>query len=101
MADHELSDGTLRYLALTAALLSPRPPEVLVLNEPETSLHPSLIEPLARLITAAADNSQLIVTTHSMALADHIHNTSGYPPVVLQRIDGATAVATQSLGRDD
>ncbi len=36
----ELSDGTLRYLLLAAALLTPRPPELLVLNEPETSLHP-------------------------------------------------------------
>ncbi len=101
MAGHELSDGTLRYLALTAALLSPRPPEVLVLNEPETSLHPSLIEPLARLITAAAASSQLIVTTHSMVLAGHIHRATGYPPIVLQRFDGATAVKHQSLNQDD
>jgi predicted ATPase len=46
----ELSDGTLRYLMLCAALLSPRPPELMVLNEPEGSLHPALIEPLARLL---------------------------------------------------
>ena len=39
----ELSDGTLRYLLWVAALLTPRPPELLVLNEPETSLHPELI----------------------------------------------------------
>ena len=38
----ELSDGTLRYLLLVAALLTPRPPPLLVLNEPETSLHPDL-----------------------------------------------------------
>lgn len=101
MAGHELSDGTLRYLALTAALLSPRPPEVLVLNEPETCLHRSLIEPLARLITAAGANSQLIVTTHSMALADHIYRANRYPPIVLQRVDGATAVSIQSIGQDD
>ncbi len=36
----ELSDGTLRYLLLVAALLTPRPPSLMVLNEPETSLHP-------------------------------------------------------------
>ncbi|MTA15322.1 MAG: AAA family ATPase [Actinobacteria bacterium] len=101
MAGHELSDGTLRYLALTAALLSPRPPEVLVLNEPETSLHPSLIEPLARLITAAADHSQLIVTTHSMPLAEHIQRASGYPPTMLQRLDGATAVTSRGLDHGD
>lgn len=41
----ELSDGTLRYLLLTAALFSPRPPPLLVLNEPENSLHPDLIPP--------------------------------------------------------
>ena len=46
----ELSDGTLRYLLWIAALLSPRPPELLVLNEPETSLHPDLLPALARLI---------------------------------------------------
>ena len=36
----ELSDGTLRYLCLLAALLSPRPPTFLVLNEPETTCTP-------------------------------------------------------------
>ena len=40
LAAEELSDGTLRYLLLVAALLSPRPPQLLVLNEPETSLTP-------------------------------------------------------------
>ncbi|MFL6636962.1 MAG: AAA family ATPase, partial [Paraburkholderia graminis] len=44
----ELSDGTLRYLLLVAALLTPRPPALLVLNEPETSLHPDLLPALAR-----------------------------------------------------
>src|SRR5262249_61822725 len=46
----EFSDGTLRYLLLIAALLSPRPPTLMVLNEPETSLHPDLLPPLGRLI---------------------------------------------------
>ena len=41
----ELSDGTLRYLLLIAALLSPRPPPLMILNEPETSLHPDLLPP--------------------------------------------------------
>lgn len=61
----ELSDGTLRYLLWVAALLSPAPPPLLVINEPEASLHPSLLDPLARLITAAATRSQVIVVTHS------------------------------------
>ncbi len=70
----ELSDGTLRYLLLVAALLSPRPPELLVLNEPETSLHPDLLEPLARLIEAASASAQVIVVSHAKALVDALQS---------------------------
>ena len=66
----ELSDGTLRYLLWTAALLTPRPPELMVLNEPETSLHPELLPALARLILAAAKNTQIIVVSHATTLID-------------------------------
>ncbi|MEM6482005.1 MAG: AAA family ATPase [Pseudomonadota bacterium] len=66
----ELSDGTLRYLLLVAALLTPRPPSLMVLNEPETSLHPDLIQPLARLIRKASERSQVIVVSHNQVLAD-------------------------------
>ncbi|MFI5709097.1 AAA family ATPase [Kribbella sp. NPDC051620] len=61
----ELSDGTLRYLLWVAALLTPRPPALLVLNEPETSLHPDLLPALANLVVTAARNTQVIVVTHS------------------------------------
>ncbi len=64
----ELSDGTLRYLLWVAALLTPRPPELLVLNEPETSLHPDLLPPLAALITTASVHTQLVVVSHSQML---------------------------------
>ncbi|EFV11802.1 AAA family ATPase [Segniliparus rugosus] len=64
----ELSDGTLRFILWAAALLSPRPPSLMVLNEPETSLHPDLIKPLATLIRAAASRAQVVVITHSGAL---------------------------------
>ncbi len=66
----ELSDGTLRYLLLAAALLTPRPPTLMVLNEPETSLHTDLLAPLARLIVRASQSSQIIVVTHAPALVD-------------------------------
>lgn len=65
----ELSEGTLRFLLLAAALLSPRPPELLVLNEPEASLHPQLVGALAGMITRATRDSQVIVVSHSDALA--------------------------------
>jgi predicted ATPase len=61
----KLSDGTLRYLLWAAALLAPRPAGLLVLNEPETSLHSQLLAPLAQLITAAAARSQIIAVSHS------------------------------------
>jgi predicted ATPase len=64
----ELSDGTLRYLLWTAALLSPRPPELLVLNEPETSLHPELQPALGHLIATAATRTQVLVVSHSEPL---------------------------------
>lgn len=68
----ELSDGTLRFLLWAAALLSPEPPPLMVLNEPETSLHPDLIAPLATLIRAAAAKTQVVVITHANALVDHL-----------------------------
>jgi predicted ATPase len=64
----EFSDGTLRYLLWIAALLSPRPPELLVLNEPETSLHADLLPALGRLIARAAERSQLFVVSHASKL---------------------------------
>jgi predicted ATPase len=72
----ELSDGTLRYLLWAAALLAPRPAGLLVLNEPETSLHWELLVPLAQLITAAAARSQVIVVSHSQILINALHRTT-------------------------
>ncbi|MEM7427030.1 MAG: AAA family ATPase, partial [Pseudomonadota bacterium] len=66
----ELSDGTLRYCLLATALLSPRAPGLLVLNEPETSLHPDLLKPLARLIMRASETTQIIVVSHADALVE-------------------------------
>jgi predicted ATPase len=68
----ELSDGTLRYLLWIAALLSPRPASLLVLNEPETSLHPDLLPPLGRLISQAAARTQVIAVSHARPLIDAI-----------------------------
>jgi len=66
----ELSDGTLRYLLWMAALLTTRPPALLVLNEPETSLHPDLLPALGRLILTAAATTQIIAVSHAQALIE-------------------------------
>jgi predicted ATPase len=68
----ELSDGTLRFLLWADALLSPQAPSLMVLNEPETSLHPDLVRPLASLIRTAAAQTQVVVVTHSRALLEFL-----------------------------
>lgn len=90
LSARELSDGQLRFLCLGAALLSPRPPSLVALNEPETSLHPDLFEPLARLIARVSRNSQLWVTTHSRALAGRIAECAGARPIELTLVEGET-----------
>jgi predicted ATPase len=89
----ELSDGTLQYLCLAAALLSPRPPTLLALNEPEASIHPGLLPALANLIAGAVENSQLWITTHSQQLASLISDRSGEGLIELRKIDGQTRLA--------
>jgi predicted ATPase len=89
----ELSDGTLRFLLLLAALLSPRPPKFMILNEPETSLHPDLLMPLARLIARAAARCQLIVVTHSDVLAGAINEQAACKRIALEKKFGETVVA--------
>lgn len=98
----ELSDGTLRYLLWVAALLSPRPPQLLVLNEPETSLHPELLAPLADLITEASARAQTVVVTHSRPLATALEQAHARTPDDLQTIElvkesGETTIAGQGL----
>jgi len=94
----ELSDGTLQYLCLLAAIYSPRPPSVLAINEPETSIHSDLFEPLARMLSAASKNSQIWLTTHSKDLAMYMEDFSGYPPQELEKVDGETKLVGVGLG---
>jgi predicted ATPase len=81
----ELSDGTLRYLLWIAALLTPRPPSLMVLNEPETSLHPDLLPALARLIGRAAERSQLLVVTHASRLIGALQDQAECHSIVLEK----------------
>jgi predicted ATPase len=89
----ELSDGTLRYLLWIAALLTPRPPAVMVLNEPETSLHPDLLGALARLIGRASERTQIIVVTHATRLISALAEQSGCHSITLKKILGETTIA--------
>jgi predicted ATPase len=63
-----LSDGTIRFMAMLALLLSPTPPPLICMEEPELGLHPDALAVLANLLVEASSRTQLIVTTHSDAL---------------------------------
>ena len=88
----ELSDGQLRFLALGAALLSYRRPRFIALNEPETSLHPDMLPALARMIAAAAAESQVWIVTHSEVLAAAVREACGTKPRRVIRKDGGTTI---------
>jgi predicted ATPase len=95
----ELSDGTLRYLLWIAALLTPRPPALMVLNEPETSLHPDLLPALARLIVRAAEKTQVIAVTHAKILISALAEQGGCRSVILEKSFGETQVkGSRELG---
>ena len=89
----ELSDGTLQFLALCGALLSYHPPRLVVLNEPEASLHPDLMPALASLIGRAAETTQIIVVTHSNELATQLGEHLACPIRVVEKQDGETVIA--------
>ena len=98
----ELSDGTLRFLLWAAALLTPRPPELFVLNEPETSLHPDLLAPLAGMIARAASRTQVVVVTHSAPLRALLADTvdeDDRRDVRLVKVSGETLI--EGLGSLD
>jgi predicted ATPase len=96
----ELSDGTLRYLLWIAALLTPRPPQLLVLNEPETSLHPELLPALGRLVARAAQHSQLLVVSHAPRLIAALEESRGCNSITLEKALGETDIAgTDRLDR--
>jgi len=94
----ELSDGTLQYLCLLCAFYSLHAPTMLVLNEPETSIHPDLLEPLARLVVNASKESQIWITTHSTDLSDYILDLSGHSPLVIEKVAGETRLVGVKLG---
>lgn len=93
----ELSDGTLRFLLLTAALLTPRPPELMVLNEPETSLHPDLLPALARLIQEAAKHTQLVVVSHAQQLLKILGESAFCSRIHLEKSFGETMAVGSTI----
>ena len=95
---HELSDGTLKYICLLAVFMGYRLPPFIALNEPETSLHPSLLAPLARLIARASRRADIWIVTHSEPLMEALRSESSVPLRRVVKAKGATAIEGLTLG---
>lgn len=70
---HQLSDGSIRFIALATLLLQPNKimPNVIIIDEPELGLHPYAIDLLAEMIKDASLHTQIIIATQSSALIDN------------------------------
>ena len=90
-----LSDGSLRFIALTTLLLQPEElkPSTILLDEPELGLHPRAITMLASLIKQVSVNKQIILATQSSLLLDHFQPED---VLVANRIDGGTTLTRLS-----
>ena len=75
-----LSDGTIRFIAILATLLSPSPPPLVCIEEPELGLHPDAVAVIGELLVEASERMQLIVTTHSDSLVSAL---TGEPETVV------------------
>ena len=65
LGPHSMSDGTLRTLGLLAAAFQPRLPSVLIVEEPEATIHPGALGTILDVLRHAARATQTVVTTHS------------------------------------
>lgn len=90
----DLSDGTIRFIALATLFLQPVPPKVIIIDEPELGLHPLAIQTLAGMIkSAAAKGTQVIIATQS---ADLITNFDAEDVITVNQIDGVSVMKRHS-----
>lgn len=68
MSPNQLSDGSIRFICLTTALLQPDPPSTIIIDEPELGLHPYAITLLGSLLQSESQRMQIIVSTQSVPL---------------------------------
>lgn len=85
-----LSDGTIRFLCLTTALLQPSPPSTIVVDEPELGLHPEALTILAGLLRSASTRTQIIAATQSPVLLSEFEPEQ---VITVDQVGGATQLA--------
>ena len=92
---HEMSDGTLRALGILAAVFQPLPPSVLVIEEPEATIHPGALGAILDLLRHAGRFMQVVVTTHSPDILDASWIEESHLRIVNWN-EGATRIAPVS-----
>lgn len=87
---HQLSDGLLRFMALTTLLLMPEDslPSVIIIDEPELGLHPYAINVLGSILKKASKHCQVVLATQSVNLLDQF---APEDIIVVQRNKGESA----------
>lgn len=90
LGPHQISDGSLRVMAIVALLLQPVDslPDIVVIDEPELGLHPAAKTLIAGLLKKTSHHCQVIVSTQSASLLDSF---SAEDVIVVERQEGASS----------
>jgi predicted ATPase len=86
------SDGTLRMLGMLLAVYQPTTPTLLLIEEPEATIHPAAAEVVVSVLMDAAKRSQVVITTHSPDVLDNKEITDDMLRVV-SKPSGRTIIA--------
>jgi predicted ATPase len=97
---HQISDGSLRFMALTTLLLQPPQnlPSVIVLDEPELGLHPAAISSLSGMVKAASKHSQVIMATQSPRIVDEFDLSE---LLIIERDNKSNSTVVKSLDKEE
>ncbi len=111
---YSASDGTLRFLAVMAALLGPKPAEFYFFEELENGIHPARLHLLIEMIEreVALRHFQIVATTHSPQLlrnlspasledASIVYRLPDQPTARVQRVVDLPAGARQVVQQKD
>lgn len=96
---HSASDGTLRFLAILAALLGPEPAKFYFFEELENGIHPTRVDLLLQLIeqNVSAQGSQIVTTTHSPQLLRLLSSEALEHASLVYRLEGQTEAHIQRI----
>jgi predicted ATPase len=90
------SDGTIRMLGLLATLYQEPAQPFISIEEPEANIHPGALAVLAGVLDEASLRSQILVTTHSPDMLDHLPAESF---LVVEKVGDTTHVGPLDAGQ--